>query len=133
MPGPDPGICISAHDRTLTSRQPIRAEGDPRVEPEDDAGVLEDDAGVLEEGTRVPLSAVIELLPTGGDGRPVGMFGMAQMAPDFEIRYVSASKAMITIVSFVLVSMTYSVFDLTTWNSNILERSIVERMQHLDH
>jgi hypothetical protein len=35
-------------------------------------------------------------------------------------------------VSLVLISVAYSVFDLTTWNSDVLERSIVERMQCLD-
>jgi hypothetical protein len=49
MLGLDPSIAISIHDRKMARRQPIRAESDPRVEPEDDDGVLEDDDGVVED------------------------------------------------------------------------------------
>jgi hypothetical protein len=36
MLGLDPSISSSTHDRKTGRRQPIRAESDPRVEPEDD-------------------------------------------------------------------------------------------------
>jgi GxxExxY protein len=38
MLGLDPSIGISAHDRKMARRRLIRAENDPRVEPEDDGG-----------------------------------------------------------------------------------------------
>jgi hypothetical protein len=40
MLGPDPSIAISIHHRQMARKQPIRAGSDPRVEPEDDDGVL---------------------------------------------------------------------------------------------
>jgi hypothetical protein len=38
MHGLDPSIGSSTHDRKTGRRQRIRAESDPRVEPEDDGG-----------------------------------------------------------------------------------------------
>jgi hypothetical protein len=40
MLGLDPSIGNSTHDRKMARRRPIRAEKEPRVEPEDDDGVL---------------------------------------------------------------------------------------------
>jgi hypothetical protein len=59
MLGLDPSIGISIHDRKMARRQPIRTESDPRVEPEDDDGVLEGDDGVLEDDDGACRSAIM--------------------------------------------------------------------------
>jgi hypothetical protein len=49
MLGLDPGIGDGAHDQKMARRRSIRAESDPRVEPEDDDATSEDDDATSED------------------------------------------------------------------------------------